>query len=121
MDVDRALRLLKVPTVPPGVHLVKCTWLSLCISEKKLLDVGSYSLLSPMRSISLDYMNDFVMSLIFLPNVKRYFGGKLFCPFRESEASREDISCEEPTAQNTEETASDKHDQVIREEPVDVV
>ncbi|XP_003972614.2 DNA polymerase lambda [Takifugu rubripes] len=49
MDVDRAVRLLKVPCVPPGVHLVKCTWLSMCISEKKLLDVGRYSLLSPMR------------------------------------------------------------------------
>lgn len=52
MDVDRALRLLKVQKVPSGVHLVKCTWLSLCISEKKLLDVGTYSLLSPMRSVT---------------------------------------------------------------------
>lgn len=52
MDVDRAVRLMKVPCVPPGVHLVKCTWLSLCISEKKLLDVGRYSLLSPMGSVT---------------------------------------------------------------------
>lgn len=52
MDVDRALRLLKVHNVPSGVHLVKCTWLSLCISGKKLLDVGGYTLLSPMRSVT---------------------------------------------------------------------
>jgi len=45
MDSDRALRLLKVDCMPSGVHLVKCTWLSLCISEMKLLDVDSYSLL----------------------------------------------------------------------------
>ncbi|XP_069561092.1 DNA polymerase lambda isoform X1 [Brachyistius frenatus] len=49
MDGDRALRLLKVDRVPPGVQLVKCTWLSLCITEKQLLDVDSYSLLLPKR------------------------------------------------------------------------
>ncbi|XP_041840091.1 DNA polymerase lambda [Melanotaenia boesemani] len=45
MDSDRALRLLKVDCMPSGVQLVKCTWLSLCISEKNLVDVNSYSLL----------------------------------------------------------------------------
>ncbi|KAM8771623.1 DNA polymerase lambda [Acanthopagrus schlegelii] len=49
MDMDRALRLLKVACTPSGVQLVKCTWLSLCISEKQLLDVASYSLLIPQR------------------------------------------------------------------------
>ncbi|XP_063331545.1 DNA polymerase lambda isoform X2 [Pelmatolapia mariae] len=47
MDSERALRLLKVDCMPSGVQLVKCTWLSLCISEKQLLDIASYSLLSP--------------------------------------------------------------------------
>lgn len=51
MDSDRALRLLKVDRMPSGVHLVKCTWLSLCISEKQLLDVASYSHLLPNRLI----------------------------------------------------------------------
>ncbi|XP_013865647.1 DNA polymerase lambda [Austrofundulus limnaeus] len=50
MDGDRALRLLKVDSFPSGVHLMKCTWLSLCISEKKLLDVDRYSLLLPERN-----------------------------------------------------------------------
>ncbi|XP_035492874.2 DNA polymerase lambda [Scophthalmus maximus] len=45
MDSDRALRLLRVDCMPSGVQLVKCTWLSLCISEKQLLDEASYSLL----------------------------------------------------------------------------
>ncbi|XP_060906927.1 DNA polymerase lambda [Labrus mixtus] len=47
MDRDRALRLLKVDSMPSGVQLVKCSWLSLCISDKQLLDVDSYSLLLP--------------------------------------------------------------------------
>lgn len=49
MDMERALRLLKVDCMPSGVQLVKCTWLSLCISEKQLLDVANYSLLPPKR------------------------------------------------------------------------
>lgn len=49
MDLDRALRLLKVDCMPSGVHLVKCTWLSLCISQKRLLDVDEHSLLPPSR------------------------------------------------------------------------
>ncbi|XP_015239789.1 PREDICTED: DNA polymerase lambda [Cyprinodon variegatus] len=49
MDSARALRLLKVDSLPSGVHLLKCTWLSLCISEKKLLDEENYSLLLPKR------------------------------------------------------------------------
>lgn len=73
MDVDRAMRLMKVHCVPPGVHLVKCSWLSLCISEKKLLDVGSYSLLSPMRSITETTFMIFVRNLMFFPNVKKLF------------------------------------------------
>uniref|UniRef100_A0A3Q3BE31 DNA polymerase n=1 Tax=Kryptolebias marmoratus TaxID=37003 RepID=A0A3Q3BE31_KRYMA len=57
MDSDRALRLLKLDCLPSGVHLVKCTWLSLCISEKKLLDVDSYSLLSPKRNSETNLEN----------------------------------------------------------------
>ncbi|XP_029950997.1 DNA polymerase lambda [Salarias fasciatus] len=49
MDLDRALRLLKVDCMPSGVELVKCSWLSSCISGKQLLDVASYSLLLPKR------------------------------------------------------------------------
>lgn len=52
MNRDRALRLLKVDCMPSGVQLVKCIWLSLCISEKQLLDVDSYSLISPKRLIT---------------------------------------------------------------------
>nr|WKN12661.1 PolL [Chaunax abei] len=49
MDLGRALRLLKVDCLPSGVQLVKSTWLSMCISEKRLLDVARYSLLLPKR------------------------------------------------------------------------
>lgn len=49
MDGDRALRLLKVDCMPPRVQLLKCMWLSLCISGKQLLAVDAYSLLLPKR------------------------------------------------------------------------
>ncbi|XP_012708333.2 DNA polymerase lambda [Fundulus heteroclitus] len=49
MDSDRALRLLKVDRLPSDVHLVKCSWLSSCIGEKRLLDEENYSLLLPKR------------------------------------------------------------------------
>ncbi|XP_043970138.1 DNA polymerase lambda isoform X2 [Gambusia affinis] len=55
MDSDRALRLMKVDRLPSDVHLVKCTWLSLCISEKKVLDEESYSLLLPKRDSELKH------------------------------------------------------------------
>ncbi|XP_035035581.1 DNA polymerase lambda [Hippoglossus stenolepis] len=57
MDSDRALRLLKVDCMPSGVQLVKCTWLSLCISEKQLLDVDNYSLLLPKRDPETEHEN----------------------------------------------------------------
>ncbi|KAJ0044281.1 hypothetical protein NL108_003750, partial [Boleophthalmus pectinirostris] len=44
IDCDRAFRLLKVNCMPFGIQLVKSSWLSKCISEKKLLDVSDYSL-----------------------------------------------------------------------------
>uniref|UniRef100_A0A673GZE2 DNA-directed DNA polymerase n=1 Tax=Sinocyclocheilus rhinocerous TaxID=307959 RepID=A0A673GZE2_9TELE len=47
--IVRALRLLKVERLPSAVHLVKCTWLSVCISEKSLLDPEDYSLPPPER------------------------------------------------------------------------
>ncbi|XP_042573505.1 DNA polymerase lambda-like [Cyprinus carpio] len=47
VDCKRALRLLKVERLPSAVHLVKCTWLSACISEKSLLAPLDYSLLPP--------------------------------------------------------------------------
>lgn len=49
IDRDRALRLLKVDCMPPGVQLVKCSWVSKCICEKQLLDMSSYSLLQIKR------------------------------------------------------------------------
>ncbi|KAF5909289.1 DNA polymerase lambda, partial [Clarias magur] len=44
VDRERASRLLKMETFPPAVQLVKCTWLSACISEKKLLSTEDYRL-----------------------------------------------------------------------------
>lgn len=51
IDGDRALRLLKVNSLPSGVQLVKCSWLSKCICEKELLDASDYSLF-PKKSNS---------------------------------------------------------------------
>ncbi|XP_062399259.1 DNA polymerase lambda isoform X2 [Sardina pilchardus] len=49
MDCERALRLLKADTLPSSVKLVKCSWLSMCISEKRLLDTTAHCLLLPDR------------------------------------------------------------------------
>ncbi|TRY92324.1 hypothetical protein DNTS_029281 [Danionella cerebrum] len=47
VDLKRALRLLKVDRLPSAVHLIKCTWLSDCISERRLVDPKHYSLHPP--------------------------------------------------------------------------
>ncbi|KAA0722256.1 DNA polymerase lambda [Triplophysa tibetana] len=47
VNCERALRLLKFERLPPGVQLVKCTWLSACINEKRLLGSEDYNLLPP--------------------------------------------------------------------------
>uniref|UniRef100_A0A3B4BHM1 DNA polymerase lambda n=1 Tax=Periophthalmus magnuspinnatus TaxID=409849 RepID=A0A3B4BHM1_9GOBI len=49
INCERALRLLKVDCLPFGVQLVKSSWLSKCISEKKLLDVSDYTLFQIKR------------------------------------------------------------------------
>ncbi|KAL7845584.1 hypothetical protein AOLI_G00237760 [Acnodon oligacanthus] len=51
VDRERALRLLKIEVLPPAVELVKCTWLSACISEKQLLTTKDYSLLPADSSV----------------------------------------------------------------------
>uniref|UniRef100_A0A3B4WC57 DNA polymerase lambda-like n=1 Tax=Seriola lalandi dorsalis TaxID=1841481 RepID=A0A3B4WC57_SERLL len=89
MDSDRALRLLKVDCMPSGVQLVKCTWLSLCISEKQLLDVANYSLLLPKRRLN---ESSILMHLF------------IFCPFRESETQHANIKEELPDVKPAAET-----------------
>ncbi|XP_038614459.1 DNA polymerase lambda [Tachyglossus aculeatus] len=49
MDCDRAFRLLKLPKLPPGAQLVKSTWLSLCLREKRLVDTAGFSVFIPDR------------------------------------------------------------------------
>ncbi|XP_043912284.1 DNA polymerase lambda isoform X2 [Protopterus annectens] len=51
MDCDRALRLLKTEKLTPEVELVKSAWLSLCISEKRLLNTTGYSVFIPDRCL----------------------------------------------------------------------
>ncbi|XP_021007333.1 DNA polymerase lambda isoform X1 [Mus caroli] len=51
MDYERALRLLRLPQLPPGAQLVKSTWLSLCLQEGRLTDTEGFSLPIPKRSL----------------------------------------------------------------------
>lgn len=69
MDCDRALRLLKVDRLPSGVYLLKCTWLSTCISEQRLLDTADYSLLNPDKDMETtkDGVKEDVLNKIPLP------------------------------------------------------
>ncbi|XP_069756472.1 DNA polymerase lambda isoform X4 [Narcine bancroftii] len=47
MGCDRALRLLKLQRLPPNVQLVHSAWLSLCISERRLLSTAGHSIYIP--------------------------------------------------------------------------
>lgn len=49
MDCERALRLLRLPRLPPGVQLVKSAWLSLCLQERRLVDAAEFSIFIPDR------------------------------------------------------------------------
>ncbi|KAM3913672.1 DNA polymerase lambda isoform 1-T3 [Leptodactylus fuscus] len=53
MDCDRALRLLKLQRFPAGAQLVKCSWLSLCIKEKKIENTAGYSIFIPDRYLDV--------------------------------------------------------------------
>ncbi|NWU74501.1 DPOLL polymerase, partial [Onychorhynchus coronatus] len=61
MDCDRAFRLLKLSKLPPGLQLVKASWLSACIRDQKLLSTAGYDVFIPPR-----YAN---ATLSFLPAV----------------------------------------------------
>ncbi|KAJ8389822.1 hypothetical protein AAFF_G00112910 [Aldrovandia affinis] len=45
MDSERALRLLKLDSLPQTMQLVRSSWLSQCITGKTLLSIADYSLL----------------------------------------------------------------------------
>uniref|UniRef100_A0A8C9KYT2 DNA polymerase n=1 Tax=Panthera tigris altaica TaxID=74533 RepID=A0A8C9KYT2_PANTA len=49
MDCERALRLLRLPRLPQGAQLVKSTWLSLCLQERRLVDTAGFSIYIPNR------------------------------------------------------------------------
>ncbi|KAM7074025.1 DNA polymerase lambda isoform 2-T2 [Molossus nigricans] len=51
MDCERALRLLRLPQLPPGAQLVKSTWLSLCLQERRLVDTAGFKIFIPNRSL----------------------------------------------------------------------
>ncbi|NXQ37145.1 DPOLL polymerase, partial [Alaudala cheleensis] len=50
MDCDRALRLLRVTKLRPGLQLVKASWLSACIRDQKLLSTAGYGVFIPHSS-----------------------------------------------------------------------
>ncbi|XP_064419037.1 DNA polymerase lambda [Latimeria chalumnae] len=54
MDCDRAFRILKISTLPPGLQLVKSAWLSLCIAEKQLVSTAGYSIFIPERYLNAE-------------------------------------------------------------------
>uniref|UniRef100_A0A8C9C5N7 DNA-directed DNA polymerase n=1 Tax=Phocoena sinus TaxID=42100 RepID=A0A8C9C5N7_PHOSS len=49
MDCERALRLLRLPWLPPGAQLVKSAWLSSCLQERRLMDTAGFSIFIPKR------------------------------------------------------------------------
>lgn len=53
MDCGRAFRLLKLSKLPTGVQLVKSSWLSLCIKDKKVVNTAGYSIFIPDRYLDV--------------------------------------------------------------------
>nr|XP_056705494.1 DNA polymerase lambda isoform X2 [Euleptes europaea] len=53
MDCDRAFRLLKLAKLPPGLQLVKASWLSSCVAEQKMLSTSGYNLFIPDRYLDV--------------------------------------------------------------------
>ncbi|XP_076981915.1 DNA polymerase lambda isoform X2 [Tamandua tetradactyla] len=51
MEYKRALRLLRLPRLPPGVQLVKSSWLSLCLQERRLVDTAGFKIVNPNRCL----------------------------------------------------------------------
>uniref|UniRef100_A0A3Q1M4A8 DNA polymerase n=1 Tax=Bos taurus TaxID=9913 RepID=A0A3Q1M4A8_BOVIN len=49
MDCERALRLLRLPQLPPGAQLVKSAWLSSCLQERRLVDTAGFGIFTPKR------------------------------------------------------------------------
>ncbi|NWZ68474.1 DPOLL polymerase, partial [Acrocephalus arundinaceus] len=52
MDCDRAFRLLRLTKLPPGLQLVKASWLSACIRDQKLLSTAGYGVFIPHRYVN---------------------------------------------------------------------
>lgn len=57
MDCERALRLLRLPRLPPGAQLVKSAWLSLCLQERRLVDTARFSIFIPNRYLDQSQLN----------------------------------------------------------------
>ncbi|XP_049646826.1 DNA polymerase lambda isoform X1 [Suncus etruscus] len=57
MDCERALRLLRLPRLPPTTQLVKSAWLSLCLQEGKLVDTAGFSISVPDRFLDHPQLN----------------------------------------------------------------
>lgn len=57
MDCERALRLLRLPRLPPATQLVKSAWLSLCLQEGRLMDTAGFSIVIPDRFLEQPQRN----------------------------------------------------------------
>ncbi|CAK6436171.1 unnamed protein product [Pipistrellus nathusii] len=58
MDCERALRLLRLPRLPPGAQLVKSAWLSLCLQERRLVDTAGFSIFIPTRYLDQPQLSE---------------------------------------------------------------
>ncbi|XP_053548461.1 DNA polymerase lambda [Bombina bombina] len=53
MTCDRAFRVMKLEHLPSGVHLVKSSWLSMCIKDQKIVPTAGYSIFIPDRYLDM--------------------------------------------------------------------
>ncbi|NXM87641.1 DPOLL polymerase, partial [Oenanthe oenanthe] len=87
MDCDRALRLLRLTRLRPGLQLVKASWLSACLRDQKLLSTAGYGVSVPHRyaSATLPFHPAFPLKAVYKASV--WLSTSIpFCSLPEAEA-----------------------------------
>ncbi|NWR20892.1 DPOLL polymerase, partial [Emberiza fucata] len=87
MDCHRALRLLRLTKLSPGLQLVKAAWLSACIRDQKLLSTAGYGIFIPHRyaNATLPFLPAFPLKAV--SKVSVWLSTSIpFCSLPEAEA-----------------------------------
>ncbi|NXG11896.1 DPOLL polymerase, partial [Sakesphorus luctuosus] len=87
MDCDRAFRLLKLTKLPPGLQLVRASWLAACIRDQKLLSTAGYGVFIPHRyaNAALSFLLTVLLKAVYKASVQLP-ASVSFCSLPEAKA-----------------------------------